>query len=243
MLSDLKYSLSKSYVAGGMPEVEAVAAADGAVANALGLSEAAGFDACTFDPLAQLWGAQFGTARRLLGATHQLELLGAPRRLEQATALLSAYLALNLQLVTLVSRVAPSNPNPSPSPNPSPNPDPNPDLEPDADPNPHQVSGVASVTGFEGEAAYASSADAVLASVVDQLVAHSAKVASPHPNLALTLNPHPHPHPHPDLNPGPGRNLTLILTPTRWTAAPRPPEISSRSMRSLWSARRRRRPE
>ena len=240
MLSDLKYSLSKSYVAGGMPEVEAIAAADGAVANALGLSEAAGFDACAFDPLAQLWRAQLGTARRLLGAGHRLE-LGAARRLEQATALLSAYLALNLQLVTLVSRVAPSNPNPSPSPNPSPNPDPNPDLEPDADPNPNQVSGVASVTGFEGEAAYASSADAVLASVVDQLVAHSAKVASPHPNLALTLNPHP--RPHPDLNPGPGRNLTLILNPTRWTAAPRRPEISSRSIRSLWSARRRRRPE
>jgi len=240
VLSDLKYSLSKSYVAGGMPEVEAIAAADGAVANALGLSEAAGFDACAFDPLAQLWRAQLGTARRLLGAGHRLE-LGAARRLEQATALLSAYLALNLQLVTLVSRVAPSNPNPNPSPNPSPNPDPNPDLEPDADPNPNQVSGVASVTGFEGDAAYASSADAVLASVVDQLVAHSAKVASPHPNLALTLNPHP--RPHPDLKPGPGRNLTLILTPTRWTAAPRPPEISSRSMRSLWSARRRRRPE
>ena len=85
MLSDLKYSLSKSYVAGGMPEVEAIAAADGAVANALGLTEAAGFDACTFNPLARLWGAQFGTARRLLGATHQLELLGAARRLEQAT--------------------------------------------------------------------------------------------------------------------------------------------------------------
>ena len=134
MLSDLKYSLSKSYVAGGMPEVEAIAAADGAVANALGLTEAAGFDVCTFDPLAQLWGAQLGTARRLLGAGHRLE-LGAARRLEQATALLSAYLALNLQLVTLVSRVAPSNPNPSPSPNGSPNPDPNPDLEPDADPN------------------------------------------------------------------------------------------------------------
>ena len=66
MLSDLKYSLSKSYVAGGMPEVEAIAAADGAVANALGLTEAAGFDVCTFDPLAQLWGAQLGTARRRL---------------------------------------------------------------------------------------------------------------------------------------------------------------------------------
>jgi hypothetical protein len=64
------------------------------------------------------------------------------------------------------------------------------DLDPDANPYPNQVSGVASVTGFEGDAAHASSADAVLASVVDQLVAHSAKVANPNPNLALTLKPH-----------------------------------------------------
>ena len=55
--------------------------------------------------------------------------------------MLSAYLALSLQLVTLVS-------------------------------------GVASVTGFEGATAYASSADAVLGSVVAQLIEHSAEVAS-----------------------------------------------------------------
>ena len=100
--------------------MEAIAAADGAVANALGLSEAAGFDACTFDPLAQLWRAQLGAARRLLGAGHRLE-LGAARRLEQATALLSAYLALNLQLVTLVSRVA-LQPEPEPELEPEPRP-------------------------------------------------------------------------------------------------------------------------
>ena len=119
--------------------MEAIAAADGAIANALGLTEAAGFDACTFDPLAQLWGAQFGTARRLLGATHQLELLGAPRRLEQATALLSAYLALNLQLVTLVSRVAPqtrTGPEPGPEPEPEPEPEPQPQPEPEPEPEP-----------------------------------------------------------------------------------------------------------
>ena len=141
MLSDLKYTLGKTYTAGGMPEAAAAAAADGAIANALGLTDEPGFDVCTFDPLAQLWGAQFGAARRLLGAGHHLELLGSGRRLEEATEVLSAYLALSLQLVTLVS-------------------------------------GVASVTGFEGATAYASSADAVLGSVVAQLIEHSAEVAS-----------------------------------------------------------------
>ena len=141
LLSDLKYTLGKTYTADGMPEAAAAAAADGAIANALGLTDEPGFDVCTFDPLAQLWGAQFGAARRLLGAGHHLELLGVGRRLEEATEVLSAYLQLNLQLVTLVS-------------------------------------GVASVTGFEGATAYASSADAVLGSVAAQLIEHSAEVAS-----------------------------------------------------------------
>jgi len=141
ILSDLKYTLGKTYAAEGMPEAEAATAANGAIANALGLTDEPSFDVCTFDPLAQLWGAQFGAARRLLEAGHHLELLGVGRRLEEATEVLSAYLALNLQLVTLVS-------------------------------------GVASVTGFEGDAAYASSADAILGSVVAQLIEHSAEVAS-----------------------------------------------------------------
>ena len=141
VLSDLKYTLGKTYIADGLPEVDAAAAANGAIANALGLTDEPGFDVCTFDPLAQLWGGQFGAARRLLGAGHHLELLGVGRRLEEATEVLSAYLALNLKLVTLVS-------------------------------------GVASITGFEGSDAYASSAGAILGSVVAQLVEHSAEVAN-----------------------------------------------------------------
>ena len=65
--------------------------ADRAIVAALGLTnESNFFDACTFDPIEQLWGAQFGTGRRL----------------EEANDVIVAGLRLTLQVVSMVSGVA-----------------------------------------------------------------------------------------------------------------------------------------
>ena len=91
VLSELKYRFVKIYVAQNTSEAEATVKADRAIIAALGLTnESNFFDACTFDPIEQLWGAQFGTGRRL----------------EEANDVIVAGLRLTLQVVSMVSGVA-----------------------------------------------------------------------------------------------------------------------------------------
>ena len=90
VLSDLKYRFVKTYVAQNTPEADATVKADRAIVAALGLTDEPNFNACTFDPIEQLWGAQFA----------------ARRRLEETNDVIAAALGLILQVVSMVSGVA-----------------------------------------------------------------------------------------------------------------------------------------
>ena len=122
VLSHLKNSFVKAYVAQNMSKVDATEKADRTIVAALGLTDEPDFNACTFDPVEQLWGAQPGDGRRL----------------EETKDVIAAGFGLILQVVSVVS-------------------------------------GVASVTGFKSDDAYETSVNALLKSVVDQLIKHAEK--------------------------------------------------------------------
>ena len=91
VLSSLKHRLVKTYVAQNTSEeANATVEADRAIVAGLGLMDEPDFNACTFDHIEQLWGAQFG----------------AGRRLEDANEVTAAGLGLILQLVTMVHGIA-----------------------------------------------------------------------------------------------------------------------------------------
>ena len=90
VLSHLKNSLVKAYVAQNTSKVDATEKADRTMVAALGLTDEPDFNACTFDPIEQLWGAQSGDGRRL----------------EETKDVIAAGFGLILQVVSVVSGVA-----------------------------------------------------------------------------------------------------------------------------------------
>jgi hypothetical protein len=90
VLSHLKNSFVKAYVAQNTSKVDATEKADRTIVAALGLTDEPDLNACTFDPIEQLWGAQSGNGRRL----------------EETKDVIAAGYGLILQVVTVVSGVA-----------------------------------------------------------------------------------------------------------------------------------------
>ena len=90
VLSHLKNSLVKAYVAQNTSKVDATEKADRTMVAALGLTDEPDFNACTFDPIEQLWGTQSGDGRRL----------------EETKDVIAAGFGLILQVVSVVSGVA-----------------------------------------------------------------------------------------------------------------------------------------
>ena len=90
VLSHFKGSFVKAYVAQNTSKVDANEKADRTIVAALGLTDEPDFNACTFDPIEQLWGAQSGGGRRL----------------EETKDVVAAGFGLILQVVSVVSGVA-----------------------------------------------------------------------------------------------------------------------------------------